>query len=210
MEHQMRNWYFFTWLSGDHNVEQHVHSLDKASWAMHDQPPERAWGLGGRQVRTDPKFGDIFDHHAVCYEYPGGVPVYAYTRQMSGCYNDTSDNFFGTDGRANILKHHIEDRKGETKWRFRGERGNMYLIEHQELFASIRSGEPINNGRFMAISTMLAILGRMVTYTGKAISWDEAINSEEELSPSGYTWDAKPPTLPDGNGGYKIAMPGVT
>ena len=100
MEFQMRNWYYFTWLSGDHNVEQHVHSLDKALWAMHDEPPLCAWGLGGRQVRTEAKFGDIYDHHAVAYEYPKGVTVYAYTRQQAGCPIDVSDIFHGTKGRA--------------------------------------------------------------------------------------------------------------
>ncbi len=209
MEFQMRNWYYFTWLSGDHNVEQHVHSLDKALWAMHDEPPVRAWGLGGRQVRTDPKFGDIYDHHAVAYEYPG-VTVYAYTRQQAGCYGDTSDVFVGTQGRANILKFQIDDLDGKPTWRFKGEGGSMYDIEHQALFAAIRSGKPINNGLYMARSTMLAILGRMVNYTGKALTWNEAINSKQDLSPKSYAWDAEPPTKPDKDGRYPVAMPGAT
>jgi len=207
MEFQMRNWYYFTWLSGDHNVEQHVHSLDKALWAMHDQPPLRAWGLGGRQVRTDPQWGNIYDHHAVVYEWPGDVPVYSFCRQMAGCFNDTSDIFIGSKGRANILKHRIE---GANPWRFEGQGGSMYDIEHQELFAAIRAGKPINNGVYMARSTMLAILGRMVTYTGKAITWDQAINSTEDLSPTRYAWNADPPILPDANGRYPVAIPGVT
>ena len=207
MKFQLRNWLYFTWLSGDHNCEQHVHSLDKASWAMHDEPPERVWGLGGRQVRTDPKYGDIYDHHAVVYEYAGGVRVHSYCRQQGGCFNDVSDRFIGTKGRANVLKHNIQ---GENKWRFRGNGGNMYDIEHQELFASIRAGKPINNGRYMAISTMLAIVGRMATYTGQVIAWEQAMNSKLDLSPSSYAWDADPPVLPDENGRYPIAMPGVT
>jgi myo-inositol 2-dehydrogenase / D-chiro-inositol 1-dehydrogenase len=210
MEFQMRNWYYFTWLSGDHNVEQHVHSLDKAVWAMHDQPPLRAWGLGGRQVRTDAKFGDIYDHHAVAYEYPKGVTVYAYTRQQAGAYSDVSDIFTGTKGRANILKHQIDDLDGNPIWRFKGEGGNMYDIEHQALFAAIRSGKPINNGLYMARSSMLAIMGRMVNYTGKALTWDEAINSQQVLAPKCYAWDAEPPTKPDKHGRYAVAMPGVT
>jgi predicted dehydrogenase len=207
MEHQMRNWYYFTWLSGDHNVEQHVHSLDKALWAMHDEPPVRAWGLGGRQVRTDPKFGDIFDHHAVCYEYPGGVRVYSFCRQMAGCWGDTSDVFLGTKGQANILKNQIQ---GEVKWRYDGPKPGMYDVEHQELFAAIRAGKAINNGLYMARSTMLAILGRMVTYSGQAITWDEAINSKISLAPQRYAMDADPPTLPDKDGRYAVATPGVT
>jgi len=209
MEFQMRNWYYFTWLSGDHNVEQHVHSLDKALWAMHDEPPIRAWGLGGRQVRVDPKFGDIYDHHAVAYEYPG-VTVYAYTRQQAGAYSDVSDIFVGTQGRANILKHQIDDLDGKPIWRFKGEGGNMYDLEHQALFQAIRSGKPINNGLYMARSTMLAILGRMVNYTGKALTWEEATNSKQDLSPKVYAWDAEPPTKPDKNGRYPVAMPGAT
>jgi predicted dehydrogenase len=206
MKYQMRQWYYFTWLSGDHNVEQHVHSLDKALWAMGDEPPLRAWGTGGRQVRTDPIYGDIYDHHAVVYEYPDNVHVHAYCRQQAGCYNDTSDHFFGTKGHANILKNEID---GENPWKYDGPKASMYDLEHVALFESIRSGKPINNGRYMAYSTMLAILGRMVDYTGKAISWDEAINSEEKLAPSAYAWDAAPPTVPGPDGRYPIAMPGV-
>ena len=207
MKYQMRNWYYFTWLSGDHNVEQHIHSLDKALWAFNDEPPIRAWGLGGRQVRTDPLYGDIYDHHAVVYEYPNNVNVHAYTRQQAGCYSDVSDHFVGTKGHANILKHQID---GENEWRFQGSGGNMYDLEHEALFASIRSGEPINNGVYMARSTMLAILGRMVNYTGQVIAWDDALNSQQVLAPSSYSWDADPPTLPDEDGRYPVAMPGQT
>jgi len=208
MQYQMRNWYNFSWLSGDHNVEQHIHSLDKAGWAMHDQPPLKAWGMGGRQCRDDnPKFGNIFDHHAVAYEHADGVRVYAYCRQQAGCSRDVSDHILGTKGRCNVLKHRIE---GENEWRFDGEGGNMYDLEHQALFAAIRNGKTINNGLYMARSTMLAILGRMVTYTGQTISWDDAINSKESLSPASYAWDADPPIMPDEDGKYPIAIPGVT
>lgn len=207
MKYQMRNWYYFTWLSGDFNTEQHVHSLDKALWAMHDEPPERAWGLGGRQVRIDPMYGDIYDHHAVVYEWPNGVRCYSYCRQQGGCYSDVSDIYLGTKGQANILKFRID---GQSPWRFEGEGGNMYELEHQALFQSIRSGKPINNGRYMAYSTMLAILGRMVNYTGQMLTWQQAINSQQTLSPSAYTWDAEPPTMPGPDGKYPVAMPGVT
>jgi hypothetical protein len=125
---------------------------------------------------------------------------------MDKCFNDTSDNFVGTKGRANIIKHHIE---GENPWHYEGPKGSMYDIEHQELFAAIRSGKPINNGLYMARSTMLAILGRMVTYTGQAINWEDAINSTESLSPSRYAWDANPPVMPDADGKYPVAMPGL-
>lgn len=207
MEYQMRNWLYFTWLSGDHNVEQHIHSLDKAAWAMHDEPPVRAWGLGGRQVRTDPKYGDIFDHHAVCYEYANGVRVYSYCRQMAGCSGDVSDIFLGTKGKADILKNRIQ---GPQEWRYRGQKPSMYELEHQALFAAIRAGQTINNGLYMCRSTMLAILGRLATYSGKTITWDEAINSKISLAPSKYTMDATPPTVPDKDGKYPVAVPGVT
>ena len=207
MEYQMRNWYPFTWLSGDHNVEQHVHSLDKAAWLMHDEPPLKAWGLGGRQVHSDVTIGNIYDHHAVVYEYPNGVRLYSHCRRQAGCYNEVSDHFLGTTGRANVLKNQIE---GQTEWRYRGPKGNKYVLEHETLFTSIRNGKPVNDGVFMARSTMLAILGRMVTYTGKEITWDAAINSSQRLAPASYAWDADPPVLPDANGNYPIAVPGVT
>lgn len=209
MAYQMRNWYYFTWLSGDFNVEQHVHSLDKALWAFNDEPPIRAYGLGGRQVRVEqPKWGNIYDHMAVVYEYPDGKKVHSYCRQQKGCYNMTSDEMLGTKGRAVVTpKHEIE---GENPWRFQGEGGNMYVLEHEALFNSIRSGQPINNGLYMARSTMMGILGRMVCYTGKAITWDEAMASTEDLSPKAYAWDADPPILPDADGKYPVALPGQT
>jgi predicted dehydrogenase len=207
MKYQLRNWYYFTWLSGDFNTEQHVHSLDKALWAMGDQPPERAWGLGGRQVRREPKWGDIYDHHAVAYEWPNGVTAYAYCRQQDGCYRDVSDHIIGTTGRCNVLKHQIE---GASPWRFEGDGGNMYVLEHEALFGAIRSGQAINNGQYMAYSTMLAILGRMVDYTGQVLTWEQAMNSQEKLAPETYSWDATPPTTPDDDGNYPVAMPGIT
>jgi predicted dehydrogenase len=206
MEFQMRNWYYFTWLSGDHNVEQHVHSLDKAAWAMRDEPPVQAWGLGGRQVRTDPKYGDIYDHHAVVYEYAGGPRLYSYCRQIVNCWNDTSDLFLGTKGTADILKNRID---GANAWRYSGPKTNMYDVEHRELFAAIRSGKPINNGVYMARSTMLAILGRMATYSGQVVTWQDALNSKQSLAPDRYAMDGTPPALPDKEGKYSVAMPGV-
>jgi len=210
MAYQMRNWYYFTWLSGDHNVEQHVHSLDKGSWAMGDKPPVKAWGLGGRQVRTEPKFGDIYDHHAVVYEYASGAKMYSYCRQQAGCSEEVTDYFFGTKGVCNVLNDY--QITGANPWRADRalKQASMYVSEHQALFQAIRSGKTINNGSYMALSTMLAIFGRMVDYTGQTITWEEAINSKQDLSPTSYAWNADPPTLPDENGRYKIAMPGVT
>jgi predicted dehydrogenase len=208
MQYQMRNWYYFAWLSGDFNTEQHVHSLDKAQWMMRDEPPVRAWGLGGRQVRTDPKWGDIYDHHAVVYEYENGTRLYSFCRQEAGCFGDVSDQFQGTKGRAIIVpKFRIE---GPNAWQYEGAKCNMYEAEHQAMFESIRAGKAINNGVYMARSTMMAILGRMVNYTGKAITWEEAMNSKQDLSPKAYAWDAEPPTVAGADGKYPVAMPGVT
>jgi predicted dehydrogenase len=188
MEWQLRNWLYFTWLSGDHNVEQHIHSLDKAAWIMGDEPPVSATGLGGRQVRTGDDYGQIFDHHSVIYEYGNGVKVFAYTRQQDGCSSDVSDYFLGSKGICDVLRFKITDRDGKPVWRYRGPKKSMYQIEHDELFAGIRSGNPLNNGTYMARSTMLAIMGRMVDYTGQTITWDQALNSRESLTPPKYEW----------------------
>jgi predicted dehydrogenase len=199
MEWQLRNWLYFTWLSGDFNTEQHVHSLDKGSWAMLDTPPLRATGLGGRQVRVEEQWGNIYDHFAVVYEYESGAKMFSFCRQQNGCTNDTNDYFIGTKGKANILKHTIE---GETAWRYDGPKPSMYQVEHDALFASIRSGEAINNGNYMALSSMLAIMGRMASYTGKTITWNDAINSQEDLSPASYEFGPLP--VPP------VAKPGIT
>ncbi len=200
---QMRNWYYFTWLSGDFNVEQHVHSLDKMAWAMRDQYPVKAVGLGGRQVRTGPEYGHIFDHMATVYEYANGVKAYSYCRQQENCTSETKDYLFGTTGRCEVMSHTIT---GKNPWRFRqprNQRRDMYQNEHNELFASIRSGNPINNGEYMAKSTLMGIMGRMACYTGKEISWEQALNSREDLSPPRYDWDVPLPVPP-------VARPGIT
>jgi predicted dehydrogenase len=199
MEWQLRNWLYFTWLSGDHNVEQHVHSLDKMAWAMKDEYPISASGMGGRQVRTGPEYGHIFDHHAVVYEFAGGVRLFSFCRQISGCENDVSDHIFGTKGHCDVLKHAID---GETNWRFRGKPNNMYENEHRELVASIRAGEPLHNGDYMCKSTMMAIMGRMTTYTGQKITWEQALQSKEDLTPPKY--ELGPLPVPP------VAKPGIT
>lgn len=200
MEYQLRNWLYFTWLSGDHNVEQHIHSLDKAMWLMGDKPPLKCFGLGGRQVRTGEQWGNIYDHHAVCYEWASGVKCYAFTRQQSGCKNDVDDYVQGTKGRAALLRHEVVS--GDTMWKYRGDKPSMYDVEHVELFKAIRAGQTINNGVYMSYSTLLAIMGRMACYTGKEITWEDALNSQENLSPPKYEFgDIPVPT---------VAMPGKT
>ncbi|MHC1762720.1 MAG: Gfo/Idh/MocA family oxidoreductase [Verrucomicrobiia bacterium] len=201
MEWQMRNWYYFTWLSGDFNVEQHVHFLDVCAWIMKKEYPVSAMGLGGRQVRTGPEYGNIYDHHSVIYEYTSGVKLFSNCCQIPGCRNDMSCHVMGAKGVAEISESRIRVR-AERDWRYRGEDNDVYQTEHNELFASIRQGTPINNGEYMAKSTLLAIMGRMATYTGQTVTWEQALNSAEDLSPASYDWKARPPESP-------IAMPGV-
>jgi predicted dehydrogenase len=202
MEYHLRNWYYFTWLSGDFNVEQHVHMLDVCAWLMKDEYPVSAMGLGGRQVRTGSEYGNIYDHHSVIYEYASGVKLHAYCRQQAGGVNDISAHVAGSKGTAALSQRSLEITAG-SKWRYDGEKNNQSQTEHDELFASIRSGKPINNGDYMSKTTLMAIMGRMATYTGQKITWDQALNSEENLSPDRYTWDGTPPKS-------EIAIPGVT
>jgi predicted dehydrogenase len=205
MEYQMRNWLYFNWLSGDHNVEQHIHSLDKALWLMGDKLPSRCYGLGGRQVRTGEEYGNIFDHHAVVYEWDNGVKCFAFTRQMKGCSGDVDDYVYGTKGSATILKNIVKS--GNDIWRYKGEKPSMYDVEHKELFAGIRSGSIINNGDYMSYSTMMAIMGRMATYTGQTITGEDALASKEDLTPAAYAWgEVKLP----GAVTTGVAVPGVT
>lgn len=195
MEWQVRNWLYFTWLSGDHIVEQHIHSLDKMAWAMKDEAPVRAYGVGGRQVRTAPDFGHIFDHHAVVFEYANGVKMFSMCRQQAGCANDVSDHLMGTLGTCDVMKHTI---KGKHNWRHKRDGADdMYQTEHNELFASIRAGKPINDGEWMTKSSLLAIMGRMATYTGQIVTWDKVVNSEEDLTPPRYEFGPLPlPAVP--------------
>jgi len=202
MEYNMRNWYYFTWLSGDFNVEQHIHLLDLCSWIMKDEYPVRAYGTGGRQVRTGPDYGNIYDHHSVVYEYANGTRLYASCRQTSGTMNDISVQVLGAKGTASVGARGLEITT-EERWVYRGEKNVSQQTEHDELFASIRSGKALNNGDYMSKSTLLAILGRMATYTGQAITWEDAMNSKEDLSPESYDWNAKPPVS-------VVAIPGMT
>jgi predicted dehydrogenase len=205
MTWQMRNWYYFTWLSGDFNVEQHVHFLDVCTWVMKNEYPVRAIGAGGRQVRTAPEYGHIYDHFSIMYEYKNGAKLFAVCRQQPGCYNEMSALVRGTKGiaRLNERKKGLAIKTDDGEWVYDGKSNNIYQTEHDELFASIRKGEPINNGEYMAKSTLLAIMGRMAAYTGQEITWEMAMNSQEDLTPPKYDWNISLPVPP-------VAMPGVT
>ncbi|MEX2118480.1 MAG: Gfo/Idh/MocA family oxidoreductase [Pirellulales bacterium] len=201
MEYQMRNWYYFNWLCGDHIVEQHIHNLDVINWLKRGYPVQ-AQGMGGRQVRTGPEYGEIFDHHAVEFEYADGSRMFSYCRHIANCWDSQSEHAHGTKGTADITRALIQA-NGSDGWRYRGERNNPYQTEHDDLFASIRSASPLNEGEFGALSSMTAILGRMATYSGKMITWEQALESELSLAPSAYAFDAAPPTP-------GVAVPGHT
>jgi predicted dehydrogenase len=205
MEYQLRNWYHFNYLSGDQTSQQLIHSIDKASWALGDKPPIEAWGMGGRQVCLDPRYGDQFDHQAVVFEYANGVRVFGLTRDMPECFNETSDYIMGTKGHCNLLANRIE---GETNWQYEGPKGKMYDVEHEELFDSIRKGKPINNSNYMGLSTLLAIVAQMACYSGQTIMWDKAMESKRVLTPERIGFDSEPPVRPDANGQYPTATPG--
>jgi predicted dehydrogenase len=201
MEYQIRNWLYYTWLGGDHIVEQAIHSLDKTAWLQHDASPVKASGMGGRQQRIDKKFGNIFDHHTVFYEYPTGIRVYFTCQRQDNCGKFVDEVVLGTKGKAQVIKGVIE---GEKKWKYSGPGGrqSMYVYEHKAMIKSIRDGKPINNAAYMCNSTLIAIMGRMCTYTGKEITWDQLLSSKERLGPDRYEWGPVPePT---------VAIPGKT
>ena len=205
LEYNLRNWLYYNWISGDHIVEQAVHSLDLMSWAMGDVLPLSATGTGGRQSRIEAKYGNIYDHFAVTYDYPNGAKGFHFSRQQKDCARSYGIDMWGTKGKCEVAvsnKHHI---MGKKDWKWEGERNNMYQTEHDELFASIRSGRPHFDGIKMANSTMLAILGRMVAYTGQKITWEDGINSNEKLGPDleAMGWDTQWPMK-------EIARPGIT
>lgn len=207
IQYQFRNWYHFNWLCGDDIAQSLIHSMDKGAWAMHDEPPVSAYGIGGRASSQGRVYGDVFDHFSIVYEYANGVRLYGVGRAQVPCFNDTSDTFFGTKGICHVIKHRIE---GETNWRFEGKKKSMYDLEHEALFRAVESGNPINNGPYMVNSTMLAILGRMVAYTGKKITWDEAMQSTYRLGPDNPDFQTDPPVKPDADGIYPVPIPGIT
>jgi predicted dehydrogenase len=203
LEWQVRNWLYFTWLSGDHIVEQHVHNIDVVNWAL-GAHPVRAVGMGGRQARTDPAYGHIYDHFAIDYEYENGVHLMSMCRQIDGCEKSVSEALVGTKGQCLTA----DDRKnfaitGEKAWRFPRERANEpYVQEHTDLIASLRASRPINELKQVAESTLTAIMGRMSAYTGKAVTWEQALNSKESLVPEKLAWGPMP--VPP------VAIPGRT
>jgi predicted dehydrogenase len=201
MEDQLRNWLYYTWLSGDFIVEQFVHNLDLINWVLGEHPV-RAFAMGGRQVRTEPRFGNIYDHFAVEYQYASGVRCFALDRQMRGCVSRVEEVFLGPKGTARfgLFRGWGIDVKGGQRWRFSGQPNNPYHQEHEDLINSIRSGQPINEARQLAESTLTAIMGREATYSGQIIEWDDALKSKQDLTPAKYEFGPLP-TAP-------VPMPG--
>ena len=205
IEYRLRNWYYYDWLSGDFIVEVAVHSLDMMAWALGDRIPLKAIGTGGRQKRTDPIYGNIYDHFAVEYEYEDDVKAYLFTRQQAGTKGRNTIEVFGEEGYTYMNMYKEWRITGKNPWTYSGKMNVMHQEEQNQLFASIRADKPINDGEWMANSTMLGILGRMVGYSGDEITWEDALNSDISIGPdyAEYDWDLKFPV-------HGIPVPGVT
>jgi predicted dehydrogenase len=194
-EWQLRNWMNFSWLAGDGYVEQCIHTVDKLAWTMHDQPPISCTATGGRMIPNNE--GNIYDHMTVVYKYPNGVQATIAQRQIPGCYSDNSDYIVGSKGFARSGWNNPEIR-GEKTWRYSGEKPDMYVVEHQDLFRAIRGqGAYRFDGDWLASSTLQGIMGRMAAYTGQEVTWEQALNSQEKLSPDGeWAMDMKLDIMP--------------
>jgi predicted dehydrogenase len=201
MEHQLRNWYYYTWLSGDFLVEQHIHSIDKINWVMKGQMPVAAQGMGGRQTRTEKKYGNIFDHFTVVYEYANGAKAFSQCRQVDKTYGSTHDYLYGTKGTAEIMAHSIAPHGGKA-WKFSGDQKkyDMYQTEHDELFAAIRAGKVINDGETSALSSLMGIMGREAAYSGQRLTWEQMMKSKQDLMPKELAFGDAPES--------RIAIPG--
>jgi predicted dehydrogenase len=209
MEYQMRNWYMFTWLCGDHIVEQHIHNHDVINW-IKNAYPIKCHGLGGRAYQKGPDSGEIFDHHAVEYEYADGSRMFSQCQQIPNCWSSVSEHVTGTKGTCDVSSHVI---RGENPWRYRAKEGasnDGWQLEHYPLLNAIRNDQPFNEAERGAKSTLTSIMGRMATYSGKEITWEQALNSKLDVMPKQFAWDADPPMLPDENGLYPYAIPGKT
>ncbi|QDS91643.1 Inositol 2-dehydrogenase [Roseimaritima multifibrata] len=215
LEYQTYNWYYFNWLCGDHINEQHIHNLDVINWAMQGNPIE-AQGQGGREVRTSIDTGQIFDHHMVEFTYPGdhNPKLFSQCRHIRGCWNSVSEHLSGTTGFADVSAAKIYDNKGKLIFQSEAKEANGkgWQQEHYDLFAALRAGETPNEAEYGAKSTMTSILGRMATYSGKTVKWDDAMASDHALADfdSLTSFDQLPPITPDDEGRYKVPVPGTT
>jgi myo-inositol 2-dehydrogenase / D-chiro-inositol 1-dehydrogenase len=208
LEWQCSTQYHFRWLSGDDVPQSLVHNLDRSSWVLHNAVPVKCHGLGGRSSMTEPIYGDVFDHHSVIYEFDSGIRIYALCRTTKGCYNDSSSIVFGSKGKASILQCQIW---GPNEWRYEGH-CDPYQIEHDVLFKAIRSGNPVNNGDYMARSTMIGVMGQISCYTGEEVTWERVNKSDFAYAPKPEDCHdgMEPPVKPDTNGSYPVPKPGYT
>jgi len=211
MEYQMRNWYYFVWLCGDHITEQHIHNLDVINWAL-EAYPVKAQGMGGREVRKGKDYGQIFDHHYVEFQYGNGAVLNSQCRHIKGTMSKVDELLIGTKGKVFCDDARITDNKGKVLYQFDKTKENQpYQNEHDELFAAIAKGEyKFWDAERGAKSTMTSILGRMATYSGQVVDWDQAINTDLHLMPKVFDFNAPPSVLPDGDGNYTVAVPGIT
>jgi predicted dehydrogenase len=212
MEYQVNNWYYFPWLSGDHIVEQHIHNMDVGNWIRGDKHPVEAQGMGGRQVRTGKEYGQIFDHHFVEFTYADGTKMYSQCRHMDGCSGEVREHAHGTKGTLDIDDGSVggEITGAGGTWRSKGKKVDNHHQEHHDLFAALRDGRTYNEGDYGADATMTAVLGRMATYSGKIVKWDDALQKGIDLAPQKYDFAATPPVVPDANGNYPAIVPGKT
>jgi len=210
LEYQIRNWYYYNWICGDHIAEQHIHNLDIGNW-VNRAYPVTAYGQGGRQVRTDKRYGDIFDHHSVEFEYANGAIMSSRCRHFPNTQKMVTEKFQGTKGSA-PKPGQILDRSGKPIYTYRKRKNepHPFQVEHDVLWKAVAEGRyqfaDAENG---AYATLTAIMGRMATYSGEIISWEDALNSQEQLVPAGMTWESEPPTKPDADGWYPRPMPGT-
>ena len=238
MEYQLRNWYNFVWTCGDHIDEQHIHNLDVCNWVKNGYPV-KCHGMGGRAYLHEPDHGEIFDHHAVEYEYADGSRMFSQCRQIPGCISDVSEHIVGTKGKWDSRGFALIDFKGEIKWRYRAPSGTPepvkgkakgkapagsgdeelaryksgasndgHQLEHFPFMEAVRKNKPFNEAENGAKSSLTAIMGRMATYSGKLVTWEEALNSKLDLMPEKLAWDANPKVMPGPDGKYAYAMPG--
>ena len=205
LEYHLRNWIHMTWLSGDHLVEQAIHTVDKMSWVFGDADPVSAQGTGGRQQRVEDQYGNQWDHFSIVYDYGDERRGFIMCRQQAGCWGDVSDYVYGTKGTLRKKSGSMAAMKftDGSSWKYEGPKNDMYQTEHDEFFASLRAGQPFNFSEKIAHSTMVGILGRMAAYTGQPVTWEDAIKSTEKLGPEKIDWAMTLPVQP-------VAMPGRT
>lgn len=205
METQLRNWLYYTWASGDHVAEQAIHNLDKMLWVLGDVMPTKVKAQGGRIVRTEAKYGNVFDHFSAVFSFESGIKGFFSCRQWVNGHRDVSDHVYGTKGTGHLMRHRVEGKDGKSMWRYRAEEGveqDMYNAEHNAMFASIRAGKPIHDGDIMCRATLAALMVRMSAYTGKELTAEQVLNSEEDLAPKEYSFGPNPV--------QPVAQPGVT